>query len=211
MARIIDLVGKRFSRWLVTGLSHQVGKMLYWHCVCDCGTERAVFGGDLKRGGSRSCGCLVRGPTAERRKTHGMTRHPAYRSWVYMKGRCDNPNVIGYHLYGGRGIKVCKRWSSSFEHFWADMGPTWREGLTIERINVNGDYKPANCRWTTWKEQAGNRRTERLIDTPEGKMSVTKAAELFGPSRKIIYQRISYGWPEHRLLLAARRTRRSIP
>lgn len=204
MGKIIDLTGRRFARWTVMGFSHQVGKMLYWHCVCDCGTNRAVFGGDLKRGGSLSCGCFMREAAAKRSKTHGMMRHPAYRSWVYMKMRCENPRTDGYRLYGGRGIKVCKRWSS-FERFWADMGSTWREGLTLERINVNGDYKPSNCRWATWKEQAGNRRTERLIDTPEGKMSVTKAAELFGLTRSTIFACISYGWPEHRLLMPPQR------
>jgi hypothetical protein len=200
MGQIIDLTGKRFTRWTVTGLSHQVGKMLYWHCVCDCGTQRAVFGGDLKRGGSHSCGCLMREAAGQRKTTHGMMNHPAYRSWVYMKGRCNNPNTDGYHLYGGRGIKVCKRWSGSFERFWADMGPTWSEGLTLDRVKVNGDYKPSNCRWATRKEQAGNRRTGRIIDTPEGKMSVTEAAELFGIDRKKIYARISAGWPEHSLI-----------
>lgn len=211
MAQIIDLTGKRFSRWAVTGLSHQVGKMLYWHCVCDCGTKRAVFGGDLKRDASRSCGCLMREQAGERSETHGMVSHPAYRSWVYMKMRCANPNTSGYHLYGGRGITVCKRWDS-FKRFWADMGPTWCKGLTLERINVNGGYKPSNCRWATRKEQAGNRRTQHLIETPEGKMSVTQAAERFGLSRKLIFARIGYGWPEHDLLLPARPARwRDIP
>lgn len=207
MGQVIDLTGRRFFRWTVTGLSHQVGKMLYWHCVCDCGTKRAVFGADLKRGGSRSCSCLMREAAAERGTTHGMMRHPAYRSWVYMKGRCENPKTSGYHLYGGRGIKVCKRWSS-FERFWADMGPAWREGLTLERINVNGGYKPSNCKWATRKEQAGNRRTARLIATPEGEMSVTKAAELFGLKRSAVFARISYGWPKELLLVPTRPARK---
>lgn len=210
MAQVIDLTGKRFSRWTVSELSHQMGKMLYWHCVCDCGTKRAVFGADLKRGRSKSCGCLMREEVVKRGTIHGMMRHPAYRSWIYMRMRCENPRTTGYHLYGGRGIKVCKRWDS-FQRFWADMGPTWREGLTIERINVDGDYKPSNCRWATWKEQAGNRRTAHIIDTPEGKMSVTEAAKCFGIRRKVIFARISYGWPEHLLLMPLRPSRRNIP
>jgi hypothetical protein len=208
VGQIIDLTGRRFARWTVTGLSHQVGKMLYWHCVCDCGTKRAVFGADLKRGTSKSCGCLVHDAAIERQTTHGMTKHPAYRSWVYMKMRCESPNTTGYHLYGGRGIKVCKRWSNSFERFWADMGPTWKRGLTLDRIDVNGDYKPSNCRWATWKEQAGNRRTERLIDTSEGRMSITQASERFGLKRGVIAARIIYGWHDSRLLLPPRPVRR---
>lgn len=203
MGKVIDLTGKRFGRWTVEGLSHQVGSMLYWHCVCDCGTRRAVFGADLKRGGSVSCGCFMR-ERAREDKSHGMTHHPAYRSWVYMKGRCENPNDANFYLYGARGIRVCEEWKDSFETFWQDMGPTWREGLTIERIDGNKGYEPSNCCWATRKEQAENRRTKRLIETPEGKMSVTKAAELFGLTRNTIFARISHGWPEHLLLMPPR-------
>jgi hypothetical protein len=152
----------------------------------------------------------MREAASKRNEVHGMARHSAYRSWVHMKVRCEKPGTDSYHLYGGRGIKICKRWSS-FERFWTDMGPTWREGLTLERINVNDGYRPSNCRWATRKEQAGNRRTARLIDTPEGKMSVTKAAELFGLSRTTIFSRIRYGWPERRLLLPARPIRPDMP
>lgn len=204
MGKIIDLTGRRFGRWTVEGLSHQVGTMLYWHCICDCGTKRPVFGADLKRGGSISCGCFMRETVVERHLTHGMTKHPAYRSWINMKTRCENPEHDSYLLYGGRGVRVCEEWQNSFEVFWRDMGPTWRKGLTVERMDVNGHYEPNNCCWATRKEQAGNRRTERLIDTPEGKMSVTKAAELFGLTRNTVFARIRYGWPDHLLLMPPR-------
>jgi hypothetical protein len=84
------------------------------------------------------------------------------------------------------------------------MGTTWVPGLTIERLDNDKGYEPGNCVWTTRKEQARNRRTQRLIDTPEGKMSVTEAAELFGLSRKMIFSRIAYGWPQDRLLMPPR-------
>lgn len=203
MGKIIDLTGRRFTRWTVVGFSHQVGSMLYWDCVCDCGTRRAVFGADLKRGGSLSCGCFMREANKQPR-SHGMTKHPAYRSWIYMKSRCGNSNNDGYYLYGQRGIRVCERWKE-FENFWADMGATWAAGLTIERLDFDKGYEPGNCVWATRKEQARNRRTQRLIDTPEGRKSVTEAAELFGITRKMIFARISYGWPEHRLLMPPRR------
>lgn len=205
MANIIDLTGKQFTRWTVIGLSHQVGKMLYWHCVCECGTKRAVFGGDLKRGGSLSCGCLMRERASIRSATHRMTRHPAHSTWLHMRNRCTNPRNDGYYLYGGRGVKLCKRWEK-FENFWKDMGATWFEGATLDRIDTNGDYTPRNCRWATRLEQAGNRRTQRLIETPQGKMSVTDAAKLFGIDPRTISSRIRYGWPEHRLLMPPRNT-----
>ena len=173
-----------------------------WDFRCDCGKVGVARHQDLKN--YPSCGCLTIRSVKERFTKHGQTESKPYMIWGSMRQRCRNPSNKAFHNYGGRGIKICKRWSG-FQRFWADMGPTWRKGLTLERINVNGDYKPSNCCWATRKEQAGNRRTERLIATPEGKMSVTKAGERFGLSRKTIFNRIGYGWPEHLLLLPTRR------
>jgi hypothetical protein len=206
MAAIIDLTGKRFGRWRVVKLSHQVGKMLYWSCICECGTKRAVFGGDLKRGGSLSCGCLAREQRRERATSHGMAHHPAYRSWIYMHDRCNNPRNTMSHLYGGRGITVCKRWND-FQAFWKDMGPTWAPGLTLDRINNNQGYKPGNCRWATRSEQAANRRTNHLIQTPDGKMTIAEAARAFGVGSMTIISRIRYGWPEEHLLFPPRKVK----
>ena len=91
-------------------------------------------------------------------KTHGMESHPIYTAWCGMKRRCSNPNEKYYHCYGGRGIKVCERWQNSFENFRDDMLPTWMPRLSLDRINNDGDYEPSNCRWSTRKQQAQNRR-----------------------------------------------------
>lgn len=196
---LIDLTGQKFNRWTVERLSPASGKMKYWDCVCECGTRRSVFGGDLKRGGSKSCGCHMKEVNADRYRSHGMSRHPAYRSWQFARQRCENPALDSFKDYGGRGITVCDRWRS-FENFWADMGDTWLPGLSIERDDVNGNYEPGNCSWATPKEQAHNRRDNRIINTREGPMDVTDASERFGISRITIFSRIRYGWPEHRLL-----------
>lgn len=199
MGQVMDLTGKKFGRWFVKGLSHQKGKMLYWSCVCECGVERAVFGADLKRGGSESCGCLARERRAARATTHDMSHHPAYRAWIQMKSRCMNEANTGYKDYGGRGIKVCERWLD-FDEFWKDMGPTWRKGLSLDRIEVNGHYETGNCRWATPKEQGNNRRTNRLVKCPDGsERTVTEAAEKFGISRETIFSRIRYGWGDEEL------------
>lgn len=196
---LVDLVGKRFGRFLVESLDENSGKVKYWHCVCDCGTRKRVFGGDLKRGNTKSCGCLMRESKSELFKTHGMARHPAYKSWQSMKNRCENTEYDGYALYGGRGITVCERWHT-FECFWEDMGQTWASGLSIDREEVDGNYEPDNCRWATPKQQANNRRTNQIINTPAGPMNVTEASEQFGVDRRTIFARIRYGWPEERLL-----------
>ena len=201
MANVVDLTGKKFGRWIVKGFSHKNGKMFYWSCLCDCGKERAVFGGDLKRGGSRSCGCLQKEEVSDRFTSHGMARHPAYRSWQHMKNRCGNPTDDGYKDYGGRGIKICNEWLE-FDGFWSDMGSTWEKGLSIDRIDVDGNYEPSNCRWATSKQQGNNRRTNQLIMCPDGELrTVTLAAEKYGIKRATIFSRIRYGWPEDQLLL----------
>lgn len=203
---VIDLTWKTFGRWRVRGLAYNRNKVLYWDCECSCpaATRRVVFGGDLKRGGSRSCGCLMRESTVRRFTEHDMSYHPAYRNWIGMRVRCHNPKNACYPLYGGRGIKVCDRWNGSFSEFWNDMGPTWRKGLTLDRVDPNGDYGPENCRWATAKQQGNNRRSNRVIPTPHGDMTVTQAAEKYGISPITIFARIRYGWPESELLRPAR-------
>jgi hypothetical protein len=199
MAKVIDLTGKKFGRWFVEGLSHQKGKMLYWSCVCECGVKRAVFGADLKRGGSLSCGCLHREQTSARTTKHDMSFHPAYRAWIQMRSRCLNEKNTGFKDYGGRGIKVHAAWLE-FDNFWRDMGPTWAEGLSLDRIEVNGHYEPLNCRWATPKEQGNNRRTNRFIKCPDGlERTVTEAAEAYGLNRNSLAARIRYGWSDEEL------------
>ena len=194
MSRVHELTGKVFGQWTVLKFSHANGKMAYWLCRCDCGTERSVFGGDLKRGMSSGCGCQRLAKLSAAHTTHGMSSHDAYCSWQHMRTRCQNPKSNNYSLYGGRGIKVCDKWQA-FDGFWEDMGPSWRVGLSIDRYpNKDGNYEASNCRWASDLEQARNRRTERVIDTPSGPMSITEAAEKYGLSRQTISSRLRYEW-----------------
>jgi hypothetical protein len=195
---LVDLTGKKFNRWTVESLCEDSGKVKFWNCVCECGTRKRVFGGDLKRGGSKSCGCLMRETSAGRLRSHDMSRHRAYRNWIHAKGRCENPANEFYSSYGGRGIKVCERWSS-FEAFWEDMGPTWKEGLTLDRIDNHKGYEPDNCRWATAMQQANNRWNNRIINTPNGPMTISQAARLFGIKRITLGQRVDANWPDDRL------------
>jgi hypothetical protein len=126
-----------------------------WECLCACGEITTVIAANLTRGHTVSCGC--RRVLAPNRRTHGMTRTPTYRSWVAMRRRCSDQDYIEFHLYGGRGIKVCDRWNDSFEAFLADMGER-PDGRTLDRVDPDGDYAPDNCRWATASEQARNRR-----------------------------------------------------
>jgi len=198
MTRVKDLTGKSFGQWTVLRFSHAQGNVAYWLCQCDCPekTERAVFGGDLKRGMSTGCGCQRIAKMVAKVRKHDMSGKPAYLSWQHMKQRCQNPDSDGYYLYGGRGITVCERWQD-FQNFWEDMGPTWRRGTSIDRYpDKNGNYEPTNCRWATPAQQASNRRTERIIDTPKGRMSVTQASDVFDIPRQTIFARLRYEWTD---------------
>jgi hypothetical protein len=153
MTKRIDLTGKRSGRWTVIAYVQR----FRWACICDCGTRRIVGGNSLRRGYSKSCGCLCRELSKARATKHGMSGSREYRSWECMKQRCFNPRAANYENYGGQGITVCEEWKSSFEAFFADMG-TCPPGCSLDRIDPNGNYEPSNCRWADAKQQRQNQR-----------------------------------------------------
>jgi hypothetical protein len=164
MTAVSNITDLRFGRLVVLERAGQVdsGKAT-WLCQCDCGNQTVVMGKYLRKGRTRSCGCLRREMMRDTHLKHGHAlepeQSPEYRSWRAMIERCKNPGHIAFKYYGGRGIKVCKRWQT-FANFLADMGLR-PPGHSIERINNDGDYKPSNCKWATAKEQAQNRRNRK--------------------------------------------------
>lgn len=197
----IDLTGQKFGRWTVKGIARRTDRRrYYWACVCECGAKGEVLSDSLRTGKSRSCGCLQREVVGAKATRHGLFDHPAYSSYRAMRSRCENPKAPYYELYGGRGIAVCPRWAA-FETFWLDMGPTWKPGLSIERVDNNGNYEPSNCRWATALEQGSNRRDNVILNTSEGQMTIAEASRRFNIPFRTIASRIRYGWKEADLLL----------
>lgn len=165
MRKLIDLTGQRFGRLLVIRRveceKHGEAK---WLCQCDCGNETAVFGYLLRSGKTSSCGCSKHDETFRNKKKEQSTVHGGcgtrlYRIWIGMKNRCYNPNAAKYKDYGGRGITICAEWKNDFPAFrdWA-LSHGYTDALSIDRIDVDGNYEPSNCRWATAKEQRHNRR-----------------------------------------------------
>lgn len=157
-------LGQRYGRWLLIEEATRYDKdgviILYWKCRCDCGTISEVSSGGLLGGYSQSCGCLQREAASTIHTKHKMSSSRLYRRWASMKARCDNPKDPSYENYGGRGIKVCNSWLESFENFYKDMGG-YPEDFSLDRIDVNGNYCPENCRWTDRSEQNYNTRKHK--------------------------------------------------
>lgn len=165
MATFIDLTGQRFGRLVATERVFTDSQRTTWLCRCDCGNQKTVRTSDLRNGHTQSCGCLHReivktSTTVHRVDTtsHGLSRTRLYRTWSGMKTRCYNERWKNYKNYGGRGVVVCDEWKHNFEAFydWA-IANGYADDLTIDRINVNGNYEPSNCRWITLEEQQKNR------------------------------------------------------
>lgn len=197
--RMEDLTGKQFGELTVLGISEHGKKTraIKWKCQCSCGEIIDVFAGNLRRGNStrcRKCSYKVIGNKSTTLRKHNMR---LYGIWSGMKTRCYDENIDYFDRYGGRGIKVCDEWlgDNGFENFykWA-IESGYKNGLTIDRINVDGNYSPDNCRWATNKEQQNNRRDNVYIVVDGVEMTIAQAAEKYNIKYATLRGRLKAGY-----------------
>lgn len=190
-----DLRGQVFGRLVVIAETARTTKTggVKWLCQCACGNQTTVRSYDLGRV-TNSCGCLRQEIVGKQFSKHGQSKSKAYNAWSNITDRCTNPNNKDFHHYGGRGIQVCERWRNSFEAFLLDMGQPPSSKHSIDRIQVDGNYEPSNCRWATQKEQTRNMRKSHML-TWEGKTQCISAwAEELNVPRHLFHSRLKLGW-----------------
>lgn len=181
MPNRLDLVGKKFGSLLVTKFGYMDGPhhRSRWVCMCDCGNETTALGTQLVSGKRTTCGCSRRGENHFNFK-HGRSGTRAHNIWMHILDRCYLESMACYPDYGGRGISVCDEWRNSFATFFADMGDPPSKNHSIDRIDVNGNYSPENCRWATRKEQERNKRNNRIVVLDGNEMCLADAADILG-------------------------------
>lgn len=206
MGKAVDLTGQKFGRLTVVSQAESVyrknGKpRRRWNCICDCGTERTIYGESLTRGLTLSCGCLQKERASECITTHGETDSRLYGVWCAMKRRCYNPNVPEYHRYGGRGIVICDTWREDYMAFsrWArESGydeSACRGECTLDRIDNDGPYSPDNCRWVTQSEQMNNVSYNRILEYNGEVHTVAEWAKIYDmPYGKLLQRLNRYGY-----------------
>lgn len=194
----IDMVGQRYGRLqvLADAPSESTPQARRVLARCDCGTERILNARSVRRGNTQSCGCLQ----PARATSHGLDAHPLCAVWRAMRGRCYHRSQRSYRYYGARGIRVCDQWRHSPEQFieWAEQHG-WQPGLQIDRIDVDGDYSPENCRFVTARENTNNTRANRVITVDGVAFTLAEAARKYGIPYATLQQRITrLGWAPER-------------
>lgn len=186
----IDLSNQRFGCLLVVKKSHYKNKKVYWECLCDCGNIVYVVTSNLKCGKTQSCGCLKKKLLIQKNTTHNQRHTKLYEVWKTIKQRCLNPKNHAYHNYGGRGITICDDWKNNYTLFyqWSILNG-YKEGLSIDRINVNGNYEPSNCRWVTNQVQANNTRSNRYITINNVTKTLAEWCRFYNISYRLVVNR----------------------
>lgn len=192
---LVAMVGSKVHRFTIDSYFVGAYSKTMFNCTCKCGSKKVVDPGRLLSGQTKSCGCFRREFIAARNTTHNAAYSHDYNLWCHIRQRCENPKNRQYKNYGARGISICDRWRNSFEDFISDMGPRPSRSHSIDRIDVNGDYEPENCRWIKKAEQSRNTRVNKWIEIEGQRMILADWARLAGVKPELISERLKRGWP----------------
>lgn len=195
MKRYKDLKNKKFGNLMPISMEYVKGKRAFWKCLCDCGNEKIIRADHLISGHTQSCGCISKSTHKATHSKHNKSDTKLYKIWSSIKQRCFYEKSTNYKNYGGRGISICKEWKDNFQSFYDwSISSGYKEGLSIDRVDVNGIYCPENCRWATIIEQSNNKRNNVIIEFNGVKKPLNYWEQKTGLSREIIYKRIRRGW-----------------
>lgn len=199
MHKTLNLIGRKFGFLTVIDFAYRDSKNTYWLCKCNCGNKKIVRGGHLKDGCTISCGCYTKNRIAQMNKQnaiHGLSKTRLYSIYQGIINRCLKPKAKGYKNYGERGISVCNEWLEDFLNFyyWA-LANGYKDNLTIDRIDLNKDYEPSNCRWVTIKQQARNTRHNKVINYRGQSHCLAEWAEILDINYNTLQSRLGkYNW-----------------
>ena len=198
MSKFIDRTGQKFGRLtLIERVENNKFNQVQWKCRCDCGKEVIVKAYSLTTGQTKSCGCLKKEQDFINiiKVKHKKCNTRLYNIWRDMKWRCNSPKSKRHKFYYDKGIKVCQEWQEDFMNFydWA-MANGYKDNLTLDRINNNGNYEPKNCRWATITEQNNNQSNNIRIKYNESEYTLSELSKIYNIKRATLYDRIKRGW-----------------
>lgn len=210
-----DISGMRFGMLTATEYKGtNKHRFALWFCVCDCGNSVVATGNALRKGHTRSCGCLQKkaaaksisafngsGKRSSGRLAHGENKTPLHNAWLRMRRRCSDTSYEHYNRYGGRGISVCKEWESytAFRD-WA-LSHGYKEGLELDRIDNNGNYEPSNCRWATRTAQMRNRSNTIYVELNGERKPLVEFCEIYGVNYKTAHAKHKKGIPPEKIFI----------
>lgn len=193
--KIENLINQKFNKLLVLRRLPNQGKKVMWECKCDCGNLTQVLTSNLKCGRTKSCGCLRISKLVSRSTTHNQRHTKLYEVWKTMKQRCFNPNCDSYKNYGARGITIYSDWKDNFNSFYEwSISNGYQDGLTIDRIDFNGNYEPSNCRWVDRLTQANNTRTNVFIEFNNEVHTIAEWSRIYNIKQSVLSDRLRRGW-----------------
>ncbi len=189
--KFVDITGNKYGRLTVLQRIRKHPKKTHWLCQCECGNKTVTEGYYLKTGHTASCGCQRSISAINTKTIHGYHDTPTYRTWRAMLNRCNLHSQQNYYLYGGRGIRVCDRWRK-FEKFLADMGEK-PKGMTIDRVDNDGNYESGNCQWATPKQQSNNSRHNRVVSLFGRRQNLQQWLDELNIPKSTVYSRLYRG------------------